>query len=280
MTNVGQARRDLGARLRDLRLAAHLRAYQLAEQAGWSASKVSRIESGAHSLTEADLESWCRLTGAELAYPDLRATLRNVNAAWMEWRRIVGTGHARHQGEIGGLESRTELLRSYDPQVFHGLLQTEDYARAILSAAARFLHISQDLNTAVAARMRRQTVLRHGRHRFYFLIGESALYATVGSAEIARDQLAHLLEIMSMPSVVVGIVPLTSEFFYRTTEFAIYDQTAVLIETITAESTITQPREIALYEKTFARLAEQASHGEAAKELVRRAHDALGQSNV
>ncbi|NQE88642.1 Scr1 family TA system antitoxin-like transcriptional regulator [Nocardia terpenica] len=127
-----------GHGLRDLRLAAHLRAYQLADQAGWSASKVSRIENGAHSLTEADLQQWCRLTGAELAYPDLRATLRNVNAAWMEWRRIVGTGHARHQGEIGDLEARTELIRSYDPQVIHGLLQTPNYARAILTAAADF----------------------------------------------------------------------------------------------------------------------------------------------
>ncbi|MFE6859666.1 helix-turn-helix domain-containing protein [Nocardia sp. NPDC057668] len=271
MTNVRQARRDLGARLRDLRLAAHLRAYQLAEQARWSASKVSRIENGAHSLTEADLEIWCRLTGAELAYPDLRATLRNVNAAWMEWRRIVGTGHARHQGEIGGLESRTELLRSYDPQVFHGLLQTENYARAILTAAAGFLHISQDLNTAIAARMQRQAVLRQGRHRFYFLVGEQALYATVGSSEIARGQLSHLLDAMTLPNAVIGIVPLNAKFFYRTTEFAIYDQKAVLIETITAESTITQPHEIALYERTFTTLADRAHHGRAARDLIHRA---------
>ncbi|WP_327139982.1 helix-turn-helix domain-containing protein [Nocardia sp. NBC_01327] len=273
MTDVRQGRRDLGARLRDLRFAAHLRAYQLAEQAGWSASKVSRIESGAHSLTEADLETWCRLTGAELAYPDLRATLRNVNAAWKEWRRIVGTGHARHQAEIGGLETRTGLIRSYDPQVMHGLLQTEDYARAILSAAADFLHISQDRDVAVTARMKRQTVLRQGRHRFYFLIGEPALYATVGSNAVMQEQLSHMLEIMTLPSVVVGIVPLQAPFFYRTTEFAIYDQSRVLIETITAESTITQPGEVSLYEKTFARLAEQASYGEVARELVRKILD-------
>lgn len=136
LTNVGQARRDLGARLRDLRLAAHLRAYQLAEQAGWSASKVSRIESGAHSLTEADLESWCRLTGSELAYPDLRATLRNVNAAWMEWRRILGTGHARHQGEIGGLESRTELLRSYE-KTFARLAEQASHGEAAKALVRR-----------------------------------------------------------------------------------------------------------------------------------------------
>ncbi|AYF74189.1 XRE family transcriptional regulator [Nocardia yunnanensis] len=271
MTDVRQARRDLGARLRDLRTAANLRGYQLAELAGWSASKVSRIESGAHSLTEADLQQWCRLTGAELAYPDLRATLRNVNAAWMEWRRIVGAGHARHQGEIGDLEARTSLIRSYDPQVIHGLLQTPDYARAILGAAADFLHISQDLEVAVAARMKRQAVLRQGRHRFYFLIGEPALYGRVGSADIMREQLAQLSKVVAFPNVMLAIVPLQAEFFYRTMEFAIYDQTTVLIETVTAESTVTQPREIELYERTFARLAAQAVGGDSARALIRKA---------
>lgn len=232
---------------------------------------MSRIESGAHSLTEADLQLWCRLADAELAYPDLRATLRNVNAAWMEWRRIVGTGHARHQGEIGTLETRTGLIRSYDPQVVHGLLQTPNYARAILAAATDFLGISQDLDTAVAARLDRQSVLRRGRHRFCFLVGESALHATVGSDDVMREQLAHLLEVMKLPSVVVAIVPLAAEFFYRTTEFAIYDQSTVLIETVTAESTITQPREIELYERTFARLAGQAVNGHEARVLIRSA---------
>lgn len=271
MTDVRQARRDLGARLRDLRSAAHLRGYQLAEQAGWSPSKVSRIENGAHSLTEADLQEWCRITGADLAYPDLRATLRNVNAAWMEWRRIVGTGHARHQGEIGNLESRTSLIRSYDPQVLHGLLQTPSYARAILTAATSFLHISQDIDTAVTARIRRQAVLRQGRHRFFFLVGEPALSTTAGNDDVMREQLSHLLEVMTLPSVVVAVVPLAAEFFYRTTEFAIYDQATVLIETVTAESTITQPREIELYERTFTQLAGQAAGGEAARALIRRA---------
>jgi transcriptional regulator with XRE-family HTH domain len=268
VTNVREARRDLGARLRDLRLAAHLRAYQLADLAGWSASKVSRIESGAHSLSESDLEAWCRLTGAELAYPDLRATLRNVNAAWMEWRRIVGTGHTRHQREIGDLETQTELLRSYDPQIVHGLLQTEDYARAILAACGEFLDTTRDLDAAVAARAQRRAVLRNGRRRFHFLIGEAALYATVGDDATMCGQLAYLLDVMKLPTVVVGIVPLAARFFSRTMEFAIYDRTTALIETITAESTITQPREIVLYERTFNRLADQSAYGNTARELI------------
>ncbi|ATL65048.1 helix-turn-helix domain-containing protein [Nocardia terpenica] len=268
MTNVSEARRDLGARLRGLRVAARLRGYQLAEQAGWHPAKVSRIEHGAQAISEDDLATWCRITGAELAYPDLLATVRNISAAWMEWKRIIGHGFAGHQREINDLESRTELLRGYDPQIIHGLLQTEDYARAVLRAGMEFLDTSRDLDHAVQARIERQQVLRRGRHRFHLLLNEQALRTTVGGPSVMAGQLEHLLELMTLPGLVLGIVPARSEFFYRTTDFVLYDQRKVLVETITAESTITQPREVAYYEKVFAGLMQQASYGEAARALI------------
>ncbi|MBF6340088.1 helix-turn-helix domain-containing protein [Nocardia abscessus] len=268
MTNVGEARRDLGARLRGLRVAARLRGYQLAEQAGWHPAKVSRIENGTQSLSEDDLAAWCRITRAEKEYPDLLATVRNISAAWMEWRRIVGHGYASHQRQINGLEDRSELLRGYDPQVFHGLLQTADYARALLAAGMAFLNTNRDLDQAVAARMERQQVLRHGRHRFYLLVGEQALRTTVGDDMVMIEQLRHILDLMTLPRLVFGIVPADSPYFRRTTDFVLYDRRKVLVETITAESAVTQPREIALYEKVFNTLTEQAAHGEAARELI------------
>ncbi|WP_280201125.1 helix-turn-helix domain-containing protein [Nocardia cyriacigeorgica] len=268
MTNAGEARRDLGARLRGLRIAARLRGYQLAEQAGWHPAKVSRIENGAQATSEDDLAVWCRITGAEDEYPDLLATVRNISAAWTEWRRIVGLGYTNHQRQISGIEERTELLRGFDPQVFHGLVQTADYARALMAAGMAFLDTSRDLDQAVAARMERQRVLHQGRHRFYLLVGEQALRTTVGSNDVMAGQLNHLLSLMSLPRLVFGIVPAGSSFFRRTTDFVIYDRRKVLVETITAESAITQPREIALYEKVFTALADQAVHGDAARELI------------
>ncbi|SUA76359.1 Uncharacterised protein [Nocardia otitidiscaviarum] len=268
MTNAGEARRDLGARLRGIRVAARLRGYQLAEQAGWHPAKVSRIEHGTQSPSEEDLAIWCRITGTENEYPDLLATLRNISAAWMEWRRIVGHGYSSHQRQISGMEDRAELLRGFDPQVFHGLMQTPDYARALMAAGMAFLNTSRDLDAAVAARMKRQHVLHEGRHRFYFLIGEQALKTTVGTNDVMAEQLQHVLALMDLPRLVFGIVPATSPFFRRTTDFVLYDRRKVLVETITAESAITQPREIALYEKVFNGLAEQAIHGDAARELI------------
>jgi len=271
VTNVGEARRDLGARLRGLRVAARLRGYELAERAGWHAAKVSRIEHGAQSMSEDDLAAWCRITGAQNALPDLLATLRNISAAWMEWRRIVGHGYSGHQRQISGMEDRSELLRGYDPQVFHGLIQTANYARAVMVAGMEFLGTSRDIDQAVTARMERQRVLHHGRHRFNLLVGEQALNTTVGDDAVMIEQLQHVLELMTLPRLVFGIVPARSAFFRRTTDFVLYDQRKVLIETITAESTITQPREVALYEKVFNALAEQAVHGDAARELIREA---------
>lgn len=268
MTNAGEARRDLGARLRGLRVAARLRGYQLAERAGWHPAKVSRIEHGAQAMSEDDLAVWCRITGSEDELPDLLATLRNISAAWMEWRRIVGYGYAGHQRQISGLEDRSELLRGYDPQVFHGLLQTPNYARALMVAGMEFLNTRRDLDDAVAARVERQSVLYEGRHRFYLLVGEQALKTTVGDDSVMAEQLDHLLNLMSLPRLVFGVVPSRAQFFRRTTDFVLYDRRKVLVETITAESAITQPREIAMYEKVFDRLAAQALHGDAARALI------------
>lgn len=152
--------------------------------------------------------------------------------------------------------------------VFHGLLQTAAYAGALLAAGMEFLGTERDLNAAVAARMERQRVLREGRHRFCLLVGEQALRTTVGTDEVMADQLRHLLDLMTLPRLVLGIVPGNSPYFRRLTDFVLYGPRKALMETITAESAITQPREIALYEKVFARLAEQAVYGDAARELI------------
>lgn len=186
----------------------------------------------------------------------------------MEWRRIVGYGYASHQRQISGLEDGSELLRGYDPQVFHGLLQTANYARALMVAGMEFFGTHRDLDEAVTARVERQKVLYEGRHRFYLLVGEQALNTTVGDDAVMVEQLRHVLDLMSVPRLVFGVVSGRSPFFRRTTDFVLYDRRKVLVETITAESTITQPREIALYEMVFNRLAEQAVHGDAARTLL------------
>ncbi|MGN2641361.1 helix-turn-helix domain-containing protein [Nocardia takedensis] len=268
MTDVDQARQALGARLRELRTAAGLSGARLADFAGWPASKVSKLEHGRQLPTEQDLVDWCQLTDADLALPDLIATVRNVNAAYLEWRRVIADGHARRQRQSIELESVTRLIRGYDPLISTGLLQTRAYAEAILSRCIEFAGGANDLAEALDARMARQAVLRDGVHRFHFLIGEPALHTGVGDETVRRGQLTHLLDLMSLTRVVIGVVPMSAEFLYTTTNFVIYDRRRVHVETVTAQLTITQPRELVQYERTFTALTERALYGEAARTMI------------
>lgn len=268
MTDVDQARQALGARLRELRTAAGLSGARLADFAGWPASKVSKLEHGRQLPSEQDLADWCQLTDSELALPDLIATVRNVNAAYLEWRRVIADGHARRQRQSIELEAVTRLVRGYDPLIPTGLLQTRDYAEAILSRCIDFAGGVNDLDEALEARMRRQSVLRDGVHRFHFLLGEPALYTGVGDESVRHAQLEHLLDLMALTRVVIGVVPKSAEFLYTTTNFVIYDRRRVHVETVTAQLTITQPRELVQYERTFAALTERALYGDAARALI------------
>ncbi|MET9487429.1 helix-turn-helix transcriptional regulator [Nocardia sp. NPDC006630] len=271
MTRVDEGRQALGVRLRELRVSARISGRDLAARAGWGPTKISKIEHGRQLPSEEDLAVWCRITRNELALPDLIATVRNVNAAHLEWRRIAATGHARRQRQSIEREAATGLVRGYDCLLLPGLLQTRDYAEAVLRRCIRFLGSPDDLEHAVAARMERQRVLREGKHRFHFLIGEAALYTSVGDGAVRRAQLEHLQTMLSAERVVVGVVPSTAEFIYETTNFTFFDTHLVQVETISAELTIRQPRELVLYERVFRALAEQAAYGDAAQTLIKKA---------
>ncbi|BDT86721.1 helix-turn-helix domain-containing protein [Nocardia cyriacigeorgica] len=262
------ARRALGERLRELRRDAGLSGVALARAAGWQGSKVSKIEYGRQTPTEADIQEWCRWCRAEYAVPDLVATLRNLTAAYVEWRRIVVSGHAHRQRQAITLESGTRCIRGYHPRVVPGLVQTREYASAIFQSVAEFYGSPNDLEAAVATRMQRQHVLHRGDHRIHYLIEEQALYTTIGEDAVMAGQLRRLLDVMRLPRLAVGIIPRTAEYRAPATNFVIHDRKTVLVETVAAELTITRPSEIALYEKSFALLAAQSVHGESARELI------------
>jgi transcriptional regulator with XRE-family HTH domain len=265
VTGVEEARRNLGIRLRDVRRDAGFSSTQLAAECGWPVSKISKIEHGKQAPTEDDIRRWCEQCGARLAIPDLIATLRNINAAYLEWRRIAS---ARRQQETGNIEADTRSVRGYDPDLIPGLLQTRDYAHAVLAACLGFLGGSDDVGAALEIRMDRQRVLHEGIHRFHFLIGEQALYTTVRDDQVMVAQLGRLAELMTLPRVVVGIIPRSAEFRCTTNNFLMYDQRLVRVETVTAGLTITQPRELVIYERTFQSLMQQSLVGSAARELI------------
>jgi hypothetical protein len=243
----------------------------LAIACGWHSSKVSRIEHGKQSPTEDDLAQWCDAVDNPAVLDDLVASLRNLRAMYLEWQRTVAAGHAHRQRQSIQLEGHTKLIRWWSPDVTPGLLQTESYARAVLTACIAVTGGRDDLDDALAARMQRQRVLQHGNHRFHMIVGEWALHRTVGDDAVMLGQLDRLHDTTTHPRIRLGILPLTAEYRLPAANFVIYDRTQVLTETVSAELTITRPSEIALHEKTFAVLAKQAAYGDEARALIRTA---------
>ncbi|MGW4243085.1 helix-turn-helix domain-containing protein [Nocardia sp. NPDC004722] len=269
--SLDQAKEALGARLRELRLDAGLTGTELARRAGWHQTKVSKIEYGKTKPTDGDLRVWCALTASEPQLPDLIATLRNIEAAWLEWRRVLGTGTKRRQQASIRLEAGTEVMRVYHPFLIPGLLQTAEYAEGVLRSVIEFQQVPDDIDEGVSKRMERQQILYRRNHRFHFVIAEQALRTTVGDGRTMTGQLDRLLAVLGMPRVVLGIVPTESPYRVSMTNFTIFDNSRVMVETVTAELTVTQPREIAQYGRAFDVLAGQSVTGEGARTLIRNA---------
>lgn len=269
--SVSQQRESLGARLREIRSVAGVSGAELARRNGWHPSKVSKIEYGRIKPSFDDITAYCRDCGAEDQLADLRATRQNIDAAYLEWRKVLGTGTKRRQQASIKWESEARILRSFEPTLIPGLLQTADYATGILRKVIEFQQIPDDLDAGVSKRMERQQVLYQRDHLFHFVICEQSLYTTVGDNQAMVGQLDRLLAVQGMPRVTIGVIPFTAPFETPTTGFLMFDSKMVLVETITAELNITQPREVRVYHRTFDVLAGQAVTGEAARRLIRKA---------
>ncbi|UGT40180.1 helix-turn-helix domain-containing protein [Nocardia yamanashiensis] len=269
--SVQEASEALGKRLREIRRDAGVTGRELAARAHWHESKVSRIEHGKVRPSTADLRAYCTHCDANEQLADLLASLHNIDSAWLEWRRLLGTGVRRGQQLALKLEAETAIIRNYEPQIIPGLLQTAEYAEAKLKRVIEFYRLPDDLDAGVSKRMERQQILYKRGHQFHFLIAEASLYTTVGDDQVMRGQLDRLQTIIGMPRVTLGIIPLMAEALVVVEGFMMFDNRMVKVEAHTAELTVTQPREVALYGRAFDTLAGQSATGEAARALIRTA---------
>ncbi|MGW7455817.1 helix-turn-helix domain-containing protein [Streptomyces sp. NPDC054787] len=101
------------------------------------------------------------------------------------------------------MEARAAYLSTYQAQLIYGLLQTEDYARAVLGVRGE-----GDLDAKVAARMERQRILdRENPPLMWVVLSEAVLHQEIGGRQVMRNQLAHLLALQSREWVQVQILP-------------------------------------------------------------------------
>ena len=280
--NDRRAREAFGNRLREIRLDAGLSGRQLADATGMHYTKISRVEHGGQSLSDADIRAWCTACGAEQVAPDLIAQMRAVDTLYRDYRHAARRGLRHLQQPWVELYERTKMFRIHEHWIVPGLLQTEAYSRAVMAFRVDLMSLpATDIEAANAIRMQRQRVLRTGSRRFVFMLGEQVLYSQVPSAGEMVEQLDRIIEVMDLHRVSLGIIRATSGMGAHTqASFWMFDDTLVQVETLTAGLDITRPEEIAAYQAIFEAMSRAAALGRNAKALIAKARQEFVQQAV
>lgn len=266
-----EARRSLGQRLRELRKTADITGAQLAESLSWPPSKVSKLENGKQTPTEADIRAWTRETHSETEAEGLLASLNTLNVQHAEWRRMFQAGLHPHQVELADLDERTRLFRAFEPTVVPGLLQTAEYARARFAEGIRVLRVQNDIDAAVRGRMHRQEMLYRTDKRFHFVLTEAALRFRLCDLDVLLAQLDRLVSLSALRNIRIGVIGFkTRPVVAPWHGFWLLDSERVMVETYSAELNLAQPQEIALYTSIFEQLAATASYGSEARAIITR----------
>ncbi len=212
------SRRRLGAELRRLRGKTGLTLDEVAEMMTCSTSKISRLETGKGVPKVPDVRELMRIYGVTSDTERdmlLRLVRDGRQQGW--WEPLTdGVQPERYvmdaPGRYASLESDAVAVRSFDLTIMHGLLQTSDYTRAVLTAMLP-QHLPAEIELLVALRRRRQEALYRTEVeplRLHVLLDEAAVRRVVGSPEVAEDQLRHVLAVSERRNVSVQVLPFDS----------------------------------------------------------------------
>jgi transcriptional regulator with XRE-family HTH domain len=194
----------LGTQLRRLREARGISAQQAARAIRASESKISRIELGRNAFREVDIADLLSLYGiTDVAEREQMLSLASQANQPGWWHRYQDILPQWFQAYIG-LEESAEFIRSYDSQFVPGLLQTEEYATAILELGEFSL---EETNRLVVLRKERQRRFTTGGLRLWAMIDEMALRRPVGGTALMRSQLEYLLEVCERPGLTLQVTP-------------------------------------------------------------------------
>jgi transcriptional regulator with XRE-family HTH domain len=199
-------RRRLGAALRRLREQSSQSTDDVATELGWSKSKVSRIETAGVTVTPHDVRALLGLYDVLTDEVEQLVTLAREDKQPGWWRQYSEVLPHEFEGYLG-LESEAARIFSYQSEVVPGLLQTQDYAKRVLS---------QHPLTVMPYEVERSTQLRRARQsrltsddpvELDAVINEGALRRAVGGPGVMRDQLAHLIATLDLPNITIRVLP-------------------------------------------------------------------------
>jgi transcriptional regulator with XRE-family HTH domain len=263
-------RRELGALLKALRTERGWTAEQVGITLRFSRSKLSRLETGQRGASARDINDLCDLyeIGKEERQRLLDLAREGKKRAW--WQPL-GLPYSTYIG----LEDEAASIRDYGLGIIPGLLQTPDYARAVVRAAGPEL-ASEAVEQRVQGRMTRQLLLlRENGPHFEAVIDESVLHRVVGGPDVMRAQLKRMLELSSLPSVTLrvirygaGALPADNNKFIilSFTQPAIPD--VVFIEGLTGDLFLEDPADVEAYKATYRTLINLAADPDATREYI------------
>jgi transcriptional regulator with XRE-family HTH domain len=201
----------LGTQLRRLRESRNITAQEAARAIRGSESKISRIELGRNAVREIDIADLLNLYGiTDSAEREQLLTLASQANLPGWWHRYQDVLPAWFQSYLG-LEESAESIRSFDSQFVPGLLQTEDYAAAVIRLAQ---YSREETDRLVFLRTERQRRFAAGGLRLWAIIDEVALRRPLGCPDMMRRQLDYLLEISDRPGLTIQISPLLTGASY------------------------------------------------------------------
>jgi transcriptional regulator with XRE-family HTH domain len=196
-------RRELGAKLRALRTERGLTVDQVAERLLISSSKVSRLETGQRGASARDIRDLSNLYGLD---DEQRRRLTDLAAEGKQhaWWQPFSLPYSTYVG----LEAEATSIRDFGLGLTPGLLQTPDYARAVLRASAAS-YAPDAVELLVEGRIARQqrVLLAEEPPEFLAILEPSVLHRVVGSKVIMFDQLQRLLDVSELPNVKIRVVP-------------------------------------------------------------------------
>ncbi|WP_030420468.1 helix-turn-helix transcriptional regulator [Streptomyces sp. SCSIO 75703] len=200
----------VGVQLAGFREDAGLSQDQAARKLGFSGAKLSRIESGKgrRPPTEKDVRALLKLYGTDAYEASVLVKLlgRAGEPGW--WQRYDKRLMPEWFERLVGLQEAAETIRTFEIQYVPGLLQTAAYTRAVVERGLPNAPAAE-VERRVELRMRRAELLhRTGAPQLWAIIDESVLLRVLGSREVMREQLEHLVVMAERPHVTLQIVPL------------------------------------------------------------------------
>lgn len=266
-------RRKLGIELKGLREAAALNIDQASIATGVSDSHLSRIERGRVGVRPLTIKALLQTYGASpevterLTQTAAQTTKRGERAWWQPYATAISEKYA----SLIAFESEATSIRAFGPIVVPGLLQTEEYARAVLQRGPVRLK-AEEIETRIAARKSRQAILdQDAPPSTWFILDEAIIRRVMGGPEVMRGQLLHLAEMAERSDVDLQVIPFAAGAHAGTLGPLVIlgfaeGEDVVYCETYAGDL---YPETVGSYDDVFNRLAQEALSNGRSVDLIR-----------